>query len=120
MVNVYSVVQRHTRSFGQAHVEPVYGILATRRQPCRLSFSFDYLLEYSIDSQREGKEFLSIAESNHHLYHLMQKMKNNFVPQEWNEMKSDTKFFKLSYKGHDVQAAMDNPRSYYNIVISSK
>lgn len=80
----------------------------------------DYLLEYSIDSQREGKEFLSIAESNHHLYHLMQKMKNNFVPQEWNEMKSDTKFFKLSYKGHDVQAAMDNPRSYYNIVISSK
>lgn len=47
-------------------------------------------------------------------------MKNNFVPQEWNEMKSDTKFFKLSYKGHDVQAAMDNPRSYYNIVISSK
>lgn len=120
MVNVYSVVQRHTRSFGQAHVEPVYGILGNGEDSLVDYLLVDYLLEYSIDSQREGKEFLSIAESNHHLYHLMQKMKNNFVPQEWNEMKSDTKFFKLSYKGHDVQAAMDNPRSYYNIVISSK
>lgn len=77
----------------------------------------DYLLEYSIDSQREGKEFLSISESNPHLYSLMQKLKDDFKQEKWDEMRSDTNFFKLSYKGDHVKKAMCAPESYYNKVI---
>ena len=47
----------------------------------------------------------------------MQKLKDDFKQEKWDEMRSDTNFFKLSYKGDHVKKAMCAPESYYNKVI---
>jgi len=79
----------------------------------------DYLLEYSVDSQRECGDFSSIEESNSHLYSLMCNLSEKYNDKTWEKMKEDTWLFKLSYKGETPTNAQKNKDSYYSMILKS-
>lgn len=80
----------------------------------------DYFFEYAILKLDVGKDFLAIKESNLHLYDLAAFLSKTYSPDTWNIMKSNTSFFKLSYKGPLVLEALNNKKSYYYYVIKNK